>query len=152
MSPITGTPTTGDEMGERRIDYYQHPGLFQLGQDPKTMPYGPREDGTPKGEGYFGKLPRRDDPAAFSTELSASTDFKVNGRTVLFPLLVPTLTHEEIQLLLSGEHPTDDIYRKAEAFARERIGAGKSPFAEKGERLPVPQSVETDMREGYEAE
>jgi hypothetical protein len=66
--------------------------------------------------------------------------------------LVPTLTHEEIQLLLSGEQPTQDIYQKAESFARARIGAGKSPFADKGEQRPAPQSADQDMREGYEAE
>lgn len=148
MTSASPPPTSG----KRRIDYYQHPGSFVLGQDPKTMPYGPREDGTPKGEGYFGLLPRRDDPSSISSELSASTDFKIQGRTVLFPLLVPTLTHEEIQLLLSGAQATAAIYRKAEDFARARIRAGKSPFAEKGEQMPLPKSTDDLMREGYEAE
>jgi hypothetical protein len=151
MNPnvFTEQPPEPEAPGTRRIDYYQHPQQFVLGQHPATMPYGPREDGTPKGEGFFGKIPRKDDPKAFSTELSASTDFKINGRTVLFPLLVPTLTREEIDALVSGQPPTPDIYNKAEEFAKARLRKGLSPFAAHGEQVPLPQSEEDAMQTGF---
>jgi hypothetical protein len=141
-----------EKPGARRIDYYQHPQSFVLGQNPKTMPYGPREDMTPKGEGFFGKIPRTDHPKMFSTELSASTDFKINGRTVLFPLLVPTLTKEEIDGLVSGKPVPDDVYRKAEDFAKARLSKGLSPFASPGEQVPLPTSQQGSFRQGFQEE
>ena len=53
---------------------------------------------------------------------------------------MPTLTKKELNHLLSGEEPTQEIYEKAESYARERKKNGKSPFAQQDElRVPVPQ-------------
>jgi hypothetical protein len=46
-----------------------------------------------------------------------------------FPLLVPTLTKEEINHLLSGKPATDQIWDKAYAHALMRGQGGKDPFA-----------------------
>jgi hypothetical protein len=111
-------------------------------------PYGLREDGTPKGLGYFGLLPSKDGKHEVSTELSADVD--IGGKKMFFPLLVPTLTRDEIDLLLSGAKPTDSIYEKAIRFAQERIKAGKSPFAGPGEQRSLPKTEEDGLQEGYE--
>lgn len=165
MNHRVSTPsTTTPAVPKRRIDYYQNPQTFVL--DPSKRgpaPYGMREDGTPKGEGFFGKIPRTDDPKMVSTELSASTDFKVNGRTVLFPLIVPTLTKEQLDYLVSTTGPPNrddpkavameqEIVQKAEAHARERIAKGKSPFAESNERHPLPVTEEEAMQQGFQSE
>lgn len=47
-----------------------------------------------------------------------------------FPLMVPTLSGEELSSLLSGERPSDEVYRKASHWAASRREAGRSPFAD----------------------
>lgn len=88
-----------------------------------------RPDGSKKGRGFFGPLPRPD--GSVSTELSF--DFDADGRKILAPLLVPSLTQPEIDHLLQGGEPTETIYRKAQDHALDRVRAGKSPFAEEAE-------------------
>ncbi len=105
-----------------------------------AAPYGLREDGTPKGLGYFGVLRSKDGRHDVSSELSA--DSIINGKRLFYPLLVPTLNRDEIDLLLSGAKPTDAIYDKAIEHAFQRIKAGKSPFAGEGEQIPLPPSAE----------
>ena len=94
-------------------------------------PYGLRHGSfTTKGKGYFGPL--RSQSGDISTEISAESD------GMEYPLLVPTLTRSEIQHLLSGAAPTNDIYDKAESYARMRVSKGLSPFASPTElRIPV---------------
>ena len=118
---------------------------------PEKPAYGARLDGTSKGEGYFGKLQRTDDPKSFSTELSASGDLKgPDNKPVLYPLLVPTLTREEIDHLLSGKKPTPDIYTKAETFAATRLKQGLSPFASSPKEIvPVPESAQQQFQQGF---
>ena len=88
-----------------------------------------------KGKGFFGMLQRPD--GGFSSELSAENDI---GE---FPLIVPTLSREELNHLLSGAPPTDMIYRKAQDHAAARIQKGMSPFAQDNElRYPLPGSLE----------
>lgn len=122
--------------------------------------YGNRTDGTPKGAGFFGELPRRDDPTSFSGELSA--EVTIGGKPLLFPLLVPTLTREEIDHLLStskadlhdpgAQKIEAGIYEKAIQHAVGRIQTGKSPFAGEGEFHPLPASQEDNMTKGFHAE
>ena len=104
-----------------------------------VAPYGMRY-GTiaPKGKGYFGELKRPDGYS--STELSSEFEYK--GGKVEYPLIVPTLSEEEINLLLSGAAPTDDILDKAESWAKSRIDSGLSPFASSmgNEKFPKPES------------
>lgn len=90
-------------------------------------PFGLRLDGTPKGMGFLGKLERPD--GKISTELSIG--FEVGGKEVLMPALVPTLTPEEIDILLNskeGDRFPDIIYQKAYEHGIERIKRGESPF------------------------
>ena len=102
--------------------------------------YGTRSDGTPKGPGYFGEIPNRDKPSQFSTELSGEAT--VDGKTLLFPLLVPTLTRKEIESLVRGKvgpSELDMIYKKAIDHALMRKKQGKDPFAGEDDFLPLPQ-------------
>ena len=97
--------------------------------------YGVRSDGTAKGDGYFGPLRNRF--GGISTEISIGVEF--DGVETLIPTMVPTLTRKELDLLLGGGRPTDQIVDKAVDFARQRIEKGLSPFAAPGERHPLPQ-------------
>ena len=107
--------------------------MMQMASHMKGGGFGPREYpfGGQKGLGFFGKLQRPD--GGFSTELSASAN--VGGKEMLFPLLVPTLRQDQIQHLLSGAKPTDEIYSIAIQHALERSKQGKSPFAGFGEQV-----------------
>ena len=84
-----------------------------------------RQDNTKKGQGYFGPL--LDDNGKVSTELSF--DFDWGGKNYFAPLLVPTLSKRDIDYLLSGGKPTQDIYEKAAQHALERLRIGKPVFA-----------------------
>jgi hypothetical protein len=88
-----------------------------------------------KGKGFFGPIPNPF--GGSSTELSS--EFEHGGKTIEHPLLVPTLSREEMDSLVRGGAPTDAIYKKAQAFALQRIGMGLSPFAGGSElRYPLP--------------
>ena len=90
----------------------------------------PSEPLSMKGKGYFGLLPSAE---GVSTEISAT-----NNQGMSYPLLVPTLTQQEVNLLLQNGQPTNEIYDKAEMFARSRQASGQSPFASPTElRMPV---------------
>lgn len=99
--------------------------------------YGRRPDGTAKGEGYLGLLKRPD--GRVSTEISASFD-EVNNKKDI-PLIVPTLTKKELDIILSLDEQSDDFFdklprsiiEKAVAHANKRIKEGKPVFATKEE-------------------
>lgn len=110
--------------------------------------YGKRTDGTPKGLGYFGELRRTDDPSKISTELSMS--FGIDGKDVLFPLIVPTLSRQELDHVLAGNKPTKSIMDKAFTHGLSRLKAGKSPFAGPKEQVPLPQSEQEAFRQGFQ--
>ncbi len=113
---------------------------------PKTdKKYGLREDGAPKGIGFFGEIARSDDKESFSTELSVSV-----GKTSI-PLLVPGLTAEEIAHLVDGGQPTKGIFQKALAHAEQRQAAGLSPYAQHGEQVTLPKSANTSFKERFDA-
>ena len=85
---------------------------------------------TMKGKGYFGAMPSAE--GGFATEISSTDE---QGRS--YPLLTPNLTQEQINMLLQGAVPTNDIYNQAEAFANYRRSAGMDPFATPSElRIP----------------
>lgn len=98
--------------------------------------YGNRPDGTPKGKGYFGELKRPD--GGVSTELSIGVEF--DGKETEIPAIVPSLTKQELDHLLSGGRPTDSIVEKAKTHAVERMSKGMSPFASDGEQSAPPAS------------
>jgi len=106
-------------------------------------PYGTRyaenlnQPTTAKGKGYLGNVGTIQDPM---TELSASSNFA--GRSVQYPLIVPTLTADELNLLRSGGKPTKEIYDKAQQYALGRLTSGEDPFATTQElRYPQPKNL-----------
>jgi|GEM_PF-1004763 len=98
--------------------------------------YGKRNDGTEKGSGFLGELKMQDGSDSVATEISIGVE--IDGQETEIPTLVPTLTKSEIDHLIKGGDPTDAIVDKAVAHARERIGDGKSPFANDGKLLEGP--------------
>lgn len=116
----------------------------RLRMDGRTglAPYGPRfaeQPGEPfqaKGLGYMGKVPTA--MGAPMTELS--TTFEVNGKPMSAPLMVPTLSAQEMRALQAGGQPTEDVYRKAYEYAMRRMQQNKDTFAQPQElRYPVPR-------------
>ncbi len=101
-----------------------------MAQEPEAAPrgkdygYGTRPDGTFKGPGFLGELKRPD--GGISTELSIGVN--IDGKEIDIPLLVPTLTKEEIEHLLEGKELTDAIVDKAVKHAVKRRKEGRSPF------------------------
>lgn len=107
--------------------------------------YGERADGTPKGLGFFGELKRPD--GSVSTELSIGVN--LGGHEVEIPLIVPTLSREELDYLLKGGEPTRSLVDKAVEFAIQRQRAGQPFFAGDGEQQAVPAAAEDQFREGF---
>lgn len=120
-------------------------GLFSDFLSPSGMgiaPFGVRysesvkDQFEPKRLGYFGGIPSKEGKTM--TELSSA--FELDGKLIRHPLVVPTLTAEEISLLQSGAEPTQNIYDKAQAFAMSRIQKGQDPFATTHDvRFPIPE-------------
>lgn len=99
-----------------------------------TQTWEKRADGSSKGNGFLGLLKRPD--GKVSSEISVGVN--IGGKEVEIPTIVPTLTQQELDYLLTNPvgdgHPIPpSIIQKAVAHAKERIAAGKSPFAEPGE-------------------
>lgn len=93
-------------------------------------PYGLRHSGEGvKGKGWMGLLSRPD--GGVSSEISSEDNV---GE---FPLLVPTLSKTEVNHLLSGKDPTDEIMQKAIQWAEFRRSQGLDPFAG-GEDIKSP--------------
>ena len=115
--------------------------LIKQGQEyADTKAYGKRPDGSQKGSGYFGELPRPD--GKISTELSIQFDDVLGGKPI--PLIVPTLTKKELDLLLSTpEKDTSKLPRsiidKAIEHAKKRDAQGLSPFARPEDRINLPK-------------
>lgn len=103
-----------------------------------------RADGTKKGLGWLGLLRRPD--GNVSSELSVGVE--IDGKETEIPLLVPTLTRAEIDQVLSIEKPPRAALDKAVAFARERISAGKDPFASR-EESPQSTAPTTSKADAY---
>jgi hypothetical protein len=108
-----------------------------------------RTDGTKKGMGFLGLVKRPD--GKVSSEISITSGDVIPGKETLIPTLVPTLTHPEVQHLLSGKYNPqaregldDIISMKAIDFARQRVAAKKPFFAlpeEEGQFKPTPRPV-----------
>lgn len=107
-----------------------------------------RADGTMKGPGYFGKIIRPDKD--ISTELSIGTT-DINGKEMEIPLIVPTLTQDEIKYLMANNKPTPAIVAKAISHAKMRFAQGKSPFAIEGEQRPQPKFNVGKLKEAAES-
>ena len=115
---------------------------LQLETNPgKVESFGKRTDGTAKGQGYFGTVKRLDNSNNFSSELS--TDDPVEGKSMLHPLMVPTLSHSELSYLLDDKAKRSkqlegSIYDKAATHASTRLKSGLSVWAMPGEQFPLP--------------
>jgi hypothetical protein len=95
--------------------------------------WGTRADGSPKGQGFLGVLQRPD--GKVSSEISVGVN--LDGKETEIPTLVPTLSKEEVDYLMTHEPDPSTMPRsildKAVAYAKDRLAAGKSPFAGPGE-------------------
>lgn len=94
----------------------------------EPAPEDKRPDGSQKGRGFFGPLRRPDG----GTMTEYSVGFNIDGREVDVPVLVPTLNAREVRAVLNakeGEQLPGTVYAKAQAFARDRLAQGLSPFA-----------------------
>jgi hypothetical protein len=147
-----------DELFARTVGGYAPPGspsarpdLADLavppgapGADEST--WGARTDGSPKGRGWLGLLRRPD--GKVSSELSVGV--QLDGKETEIPLLVPTLTRAEVDAVLSSDKVPPAALHKAVAFARERVAAGKDPFASADES---PRNASQDISDDafYEA-
>jgi hypothetical protein len=123
-------------------------GLGDMGNRQGLAPYGFRyaenlsQPTTTKKSGYLGDVGGYvgdiGEPRSVMSELSASSE--IGGRTVQYPLIVPTLTADELMLLHSGGKPTPEIYNKAQSWAVSRLQQGQDPFATPVSlRYPQPQ-------------
>ena len=124
--------------------------------------YGQRADGTPKGTGFFGELAVQGGGVA--TEYSIGVEF--DGKETEIPTLVPTLTKDELNLMVKDIIPNNKdvpkaIVKKAIDHAKQRMKQGKSPFAGPGEetsagrvkmKAPNGKTYEVDRSEAKEAE
>ncbi len=96
--------------------------------------FGLRPDGTPKGTGFLGelKLPG----GGVATEFSVGVQLESKGgEETDIPSLVPTLTKQEIALMVNDIIPNkktipDSILQKAVDHANSRVRAGKNIFAD----------------------
>ncbi len=91
--------------------------------------YGTRPDGSLKGLGYFGEI--------FSQTGNIMTEVSVEIGGIEMPSLVPTLSDDEIKLILRDdpeEEYTPQMLDKIKAYADERIDKGLNPFAQDGEQ------------------
>lgn len=129
------------DLGALRRSYQNAASLGNLGSG--IAPYGTRYadsiNSVPsaKGNGFFGMVPSIAGGDA-SSELSSA--FTHKGQIIEHPLMVPTLSAEELKHLLSGAKPTPEIYDKAETHALMRLEQGKNPFAGPEDlRYPVPK-------------
>jgi hypothetical protein len=113
-------------------------------QQQQNQNWGNREDGTPKGNGWLGVLQRPD--GKVSTEISIGVN--INGKETEIPTLVPTLTKEEVNYLLTNNPEKQDLFdtpmgksimKKAYDHALEQIRSGKSPF--KQESMAAPNQL-----------
>lgn len=122
----------------------QAPKSVGRGPIPPTLPRDPagdpswfRADGSEKGQGFLGTLPTKN---GVMSELSIADSEQIkdpNGQYQDYPTLVPALNPSELQSLLAyreGMQIPNSVKQKAEAFALERLKAGKPLFARTGEQ------------------
>lgn len=139
LGPLIGPPNSGPVFGAPNALY----SMANPQSDTPYVPYsfnalagirgyGMRENGTAKGRGWMGELPRPD--GGMSSELSAGVN--IGGKETLIPLIVPTLTKQEVDWLLNEQSDGQDFYKrlprsilvKAVDHATQRINQGLSPF------------------------
>lgn len=105
---------------------------------PTTPNYGNRPDGTPKGNGWLGPIKMKSGDVM--TELTVGVN--IDGKETNIPAIVPTLSKDEVAYLADGNKPTDAIIDKAVAHAKQRIAAGKSPYADTPAAAPASVTID----------
>ncbi|MEX3628263.1 MAG: hypothetical protein VB138_01125 [Burkholderia sp.] len=108
--------------------------------------YGSRPDGSLKGRGFLGELKRPD--GGVMTEYSIGVE--IDGKEMDIPTLVPSLTKDEINTLLTikdGEPVPDDIVKKAVDHAKQRLAEGKGVFADNNPTDAAPVATTPAWRD-----
>jgi len=118
----------------------------QPGQD-EVPDYMRRLDGSIKSEsGFLGPI-QNNVSGRTMTEVSVGQPGSEEG---FYPLLVPTLTRDEIETIanmdLGRDRPPQAIIEKARAHAMDRIDRGLSPFYQDGEETSGAAFGEYDAR------
>lgn len=134
QGPVTEYPMMQAQNGGWLSKYQNHENL--------------RADGTKKGTGYFGVLNRPD--GGVSTEISIGVN--INGKEVEIPTMVPTLTKEELDYLLTNPVDKEDLLdtpigqsigNKAVEYSKQRMNKGLNPFYQEGEeRSGLPRHLQ----------
>jgi len=109
----------------------------------KRTGYGSRPDGTSKGMGWLGELRLPDGGVATEYTMQSDAVKDPKGQRIDFPTLVPTLTAEEVRLMVGDIIPNkkdipETIIQKAIDHAKTRINRGQSVFAPTAQ--PEPSS------------
>ena len=107
------------------------PELKKSPEEDNMSNYGKRKDGTNKNSGYFGEIKTKDGKVI--TELSIGVNFGKGESEI--PLVVPTLSREEIDYLANGGRASSTIINKAIEHAQERMKFKKSFFWNEGEDI-----------------
>lgn len=137
----TSRGTSNDDMLGGDVASWGH-ALDKIPAPVGTPPSLVRINGSAKGEGYFGRIPYRSrDPRDYMTEQS------IDSATDLKPLLVPTLTPDEIVAVATpGARIPDSAYQKADAHAAARLASGKPVFALPSEKKELHPGLIEMMR------
>jgi hypothetical protein len=110
-----------DPQGAMQMGMRAAPGTY----DPN---FGIRPDGTAKGNGFLGVLMGRG-PNKGQAMTEYSVGVNIDGKDMDVPTLVPTLTPNEVNMVLNGRL-TDSIVQKAAQHARARLQQGYGVFAD----------------------
>ena len=97
-----------------------------------------RADGTPKSkQGFLGVQKNRAGKIVTEREMSFTFAGEKGQQEVSVPLMIPTLTPEEIKIVVNGGDITQAIRDKAMAHAKKRGSQGKSPFFDENTERPT---------------
>ena len=102
-----------------------------------------------KGQGFFGPVGHAS--GKMSTELSLGAGQRTSRAFThksdrLYPSMVPTLTPQELDTVVSSDEFPESVYTKARQYAEERLAQGKNPFAQPGEQYPAPGRLDEFLR------
>jgi len=130
LSPSVTTTETA-RLGDLGPNFYGGAQRYNVATNQMDSPFN-------KGLGYLGPLTLDNEPGGTMTEYGRTRNLE--GTNVDYPLLVPTLTRDEVRWLQANV--TEDtkpvipesIERKAAEHAIMRLKQGKSPFASADEQ------------------
>lgn len=86
-----------------------------------------RHDGSGlKGQGYYGALPMQDGSGRTATEYSIGVN--MNEKDMDIPTMVPGLSRDQLEYILTYGKTTPEINNIAAEHAQKRLKAGLSPY------------------------